>query len=244
MKLRVLSWNIHKGIGGLDRKYSLERIADLLNEQDADIALLQEVADGWPQAGGHRQAERLTSLTDLRHHAFAPEHRFKTGGYGNAILSRYPLIDQHRIDLKIGWRKQRSALQATVLLNDADESADLAVTSLHLGLAETERRAQLKSLFEAEHVATESTPMILGGDFNDVFGGLERRFLQAERFERAVERAPSFPAIFPFFSLDGIFTRDVNNLEGRIVSDRMARQASDHRPLVATIQVPNKKSAD
>jgi len=237
MKLRVVSWNIHKGIGGVDRKYSLERVADVLNGEGADIALLQEVADGWPAAGADMQAQRLTSLTDLQHHAFAPEHRFSVGGYGNAILSRYPLMKEHRIDLKIGWRKQRSALQATVLLNNSEASADLAVTSLHLGLAEMERRAQLKSLFEAEHVATDHTPMILAGDFNDVFGRLERKYLQPQRFERAVRREPSFPALLPFLSLDGIYTRGITNLGGGVVRRALARTASDHCPLAATLDV-------
>ena len=46
MHIRVTTWNIHKAIGGMDRRYDLDRVIDALAEQEPDIALLQEVADG------------------------------------------------------------------------------------------------------------------------------------------------------------------------------------------------------
>ena len=42
--IRVVSWNIHKAIGGVDRRYDLSRVTDVLAEQKPHIALLQEVA--------------------------------------------------------------------------------------------------------------------------------------------------------------------------------------------------------
>lgn len=40
MHLRVLSYNIHKGIGGLDRRYRPDRVQDVLEHYAADIVLL------------------------------------------------------------------------------------------------------------------------------------------------------------------------------------------------------------
>jgi endonuclease/exonuclease/phosphatase family metal-dependent hydrolase len=236
MKLRVLTWNIHKGIGGIDRRYSLERVAEVIREADPDVAVLQEVADGWPPAACEIQAERLTEMTDLSHFAFAPEHRFKVGGYGNAILSRYPILDRFRLDLKIGWRKQRSALQARVLL-PGDERRTCVVTNLHLGLAETERREQLRLLFESEQMMSHEEPAVIAGDLNDVFGGLEKRFFSERGFCRAVERARSFPAYSPFFSLDGIFIRGFTKNHGSVLRTPQTRFASDHLPLLSEIVV-------
>src|SRR5690606_80800 len=116
MRLRVVSWNIHKGIGGIDRRYRLERIRDVLAALNPDLALLQAVADGWPLARGNLHADWLAEQLDMSDFAFSPEHRFARGGYGNAVLSRFPILDQTRIDLKIAWRKQRSALQVRVKL--------------------------------------------------------------------------------------------------------------------------------
>lgn len=237
MLLTILSWNIHKGIGGLDRRYLLTRVADVINDVDPDIALLQEVADHWPPAGGELQGQRLTEMTSLRHLAFSPEHRFTQGGYGNAVLSRYPIIDTHRIDLTVGWRKQRSALQALIRLPDESESKSrrLVATSLHLGLGEGERREQLSTLLEHDGVVSRGSPSVLGGDFNDVFGSLARRF--PERYARVGERELSFPAALPVFCLDGIYVSGLEIHKGGVHRGRGCRFASDHLPLVAKVEL-------
>lgn len=237
MLLTILSWNIHKGIGGLDRRYNLTRVADVINDIDPDIALLQEVADHWPPAGGELQGERLTEMTSLRHLAYAPEHRFSQGGYGNAVLSRYPIIDTHRIDLKIGWRKQRSALQALIRLPDETTSRGhkIVATSLHLGLAEGERRDQLSTLLKHDGLTSKGGASILGGDFNDVFGTLARSF--PDHYSRVGKRELSFPASLPVFCLDGIYVNGLEVREGGVHRGKACRFASDHLPLVAKVEL-------
>lgn len=236
MRLTILSWNIHKGIGGLDRRYLLSRVADVINDIDPDIALLQEVADYWPSAGSELQGERLCEMTSLRHLAFAPEHRFSQGGYGNAVLSRYPIIDTHRIDLKVGWRKQRSALQALIRLPiDSVKASKIVATSLHLGLSEGERRQQLSTLLEHDGLTSKGGATILGGDFNDVFGSLRRGF--PERYSRVGKRELTFPAALPVFCLDGIYVSGLEIHEGGVHRGRGCRFASDHLPLVAKVEL-------
>ncbi len=46
MKLRVLSYNIHKCIGGVDRRYDPSRIVEVIRKLDVDIVMLQEVDAG------------------------------------------------------------------------------------------------------------------------------------------------------------------------------------------------------
>src|SRR5215203_5929284 len=111
MRLRVVTWNIHKGIGGVDRRYRLERTASVLASLRPDLALLQEVAEGMPRCGGDNQLEELAEALGMPHFAFGAEHRFREGGYGNAILSRFPLTDSLRIDLTIGQRKRRGLVK-------------------------------------------------------------------------------------------------------------------------------------
>ncbi len=41
--MRLLSYNIHKGIGGRDRRYRLERIVDVIESENPDFICLQEV---------------------------------------------------------------------------------------------------------------------------------------------------------------------------------------------------------
>jgi endonuclease/exonuclease/phosphatase family metal-dependent hydrolase len=235
MDLKILTWNIHKGIGGVDRRYALERIAAIIRAIDPDIALLQEVADKWPPAGEDLQGELLSKMTPLTHFAYAPEHRFSRGGYGNAILSRHRITDLHRIDLKLGWRKQRSALQARVVVPHGDGTRKVVATSLHLGLSEGERRQQLARLISDDRLASRGGgPSILGGDFNDVFGTLGRRFPSG--YLRAGIRERSFPAVLPVFCLDGIYARGFESISGELWRGEGCRIASDHLPLVARLQ--------
>src|SRR5262245_51761093 len=89
--VRILTWNIHKGIGGVDRRYDLKRIIELIAHYSPDFALLQEVADRLPRANHHNQAEVLAEALGMPHMAYHPQHQFVAGGYGNLILSRWPL---------------------------------------------------------------------------------------------------------------------------------------------------------
>src|SRR5687767_10650352 len=90
-RLRVLCYNIHHG-EGLDGKLDLERIAKLITETGADLVALQEVDRGAQRTKGldiPAELGRLTGLTPV----FRKNHDLKPGEYGNAILSRWPVMD-------------------------------------------------------------------------------------------------------------------------------------------------------
>ena len=44
--MRFFCYNMHKGIGGRDRRYRLERIIAVIESQNPDLVCLQEVARG------------------------------------------------------------------------------------------------------------------------------------------------------------------------------------------------------
>ena len=89
MRLRVLSYNIHKCIGGVDRRYEPERIAGVISAQEPDVLLLQEVDAGVPRSNGDRQVDILGELVGMRYRTWFPNVDVRGGGqYGNAILSR------------------------------------------------------------------------------------------------------------------------------------------------------------
>ena len=41
--MRLLSYNIHKGIGGRDRRYDIQRVIEVIEEENPDLICLQEV---------------------------------------------------------------------------------------------------------------------------------------------------------------------------------------------------------
>src|SRR5690348_5871547 len=53
--MRLLSYNIHKGIGGRDRRYDLERVWQVIREEDPDLICLQEVTQNARRTHHHDQ---------------------------------------------------------------------------------------------------------------------------------------------------------------------------------------------
>jgi endonuclease/exonuclease/phosphatase family metal-dependent hydrolase len=240
VKLRVISYNIHKCIGGVDRKYQPERTAEVLRKLDADVLLLQEVDAGVRRSNGDRQAELLGELCGMRHHSWYPNVDINGGGqYGNAILSKYPLIESSNIDLSIRFKKARSVLHGVIRVRHDDVDRTVHVFNMHLGLARFERRIQLRKFLDCHPFANlhSDTPIVVGGDLNDVYGGLGE-LLRPSGF-RGIEKRPlTFPAWGPIRPLDAIFVRGTMDfLKLSRCESELARRASDHRPLVADVRL-------
>src|SRR5678815_3613975 len=88
-KLRVMTYNIHVGVG-MDKKLDLQRIADVINKEKPDLVGLQEVDRGVKRTEGKDEIAELAAMTRM-HFAFAPNLDYQGGKYGVAILSRMPL---------------------------------------------------------------------------------------------------------------------------------------------------------
>lgn len=240
MRLRVLSYNIHKCIGGVDRRYMPSRVVDVIRKLDVDVLMLQEVDAGVRRSNGDVQAEVLGEELALPHRTWFANVDVRGGGqYGNAILSRYPIIESTNIDLTLRFKKRRSALHSVLRIRHDDIDRTVHVFNMHLGLARYERRIQLEKFLDSHPFAHlhHDTPIIVGGDLNDVYGGLGE--LLAPSGFRGIERRPkTFPAWGPVRALDAIFVRgDVDFLHLTRCDSELARRASDHRPLVAEIQL-------
>ncbi len=240
MKLRVLSYNIHKCIGGVDRRYEPSRIVEVIRKLDADVVMLQEVDAGVARSNGDRQVELLGNELGLRYHTWFPNVDVRGGGqYGNAILSRYPLIESTNIDVTLRFKKRRSVLHGVLRVRHDEVDRTVHVFNMHLGLARYERKRQLELFLNSQPFAHlhHDTPVVVGGDLNDVYGGLGT-LLEPSGF-RGIERRPlTFPAWGPMRALDAIFVRGAVEFTRltRCDSD-LARRASDHRPLIAEVKL-------
>ncbi len=240
MRLRVLSYNIHKCIGGVDRRYDPTRVIDVIRRLDVDVLMLQEVDAGVTRSRGDIQCELLGDELGLPHRTWFANVDVRGGGqYGNAVLSRYPIIESTNIDLTLRWKKRRSALHSVLRVRHDGVDRTLHVFNMHLGLARYERRIQLQKFLDSHPFAHlhHDTPVVVGGDLNDVYGGLGN-LLHPSGF-RGIERRPlTFPAWGPVRALDGIFVRgDLDFLRLSRCDTELARRASDHRPLVAEVRL-------
>ena len=231
-EITLASYNIHLGIGK-DGLFSPERIAGVLAELEADVIALQEVESG---AGGF---DMFGYLRDSGNFAAVSGPTLQRAGreYGNALLTRCPVLDVRQIDLSMPRREPRGALDAVL---DCGGHV-VRVVCTHLGLRPAERRHQIRDLLRL--VGDDATmPAVLMGDINEWFlWGRPLRWLH-RTFGRA--RAPrTFPARFPLLALDRIWVRPCYLLRSVAVhSTPLARAASDHLPLIARIATDRQKT--
>jgi len=226
--LTIATYNIH-GAVGCDHRFAPVRVARVLREIKADIVALQEVPLGgdagttWPN---------ILPMLAESNGLFAVEgYNFSVGGrrFGNAILSRYPIFATRRIDISFGSREPRGALDADIYCH----GSAVRVIATHLGLRAAERRAQIRKLLQV--FDTGEMPVILMGDVNEWFvWGRTLRWLTSHF--QSVPAPATFPSRWPLFALDRIWIRPRHRLvHVRAHASATARSASDHLPLVATI---------
>lgn len=243
MHFRLLSYNIHKGIGGVDRRYDLGRIIDTIQQCQPDVAFLQEVDDGVPRSRQHAQAELLAAQTGLEHFTYQRNVRLRVGHYGNAILSRYPLEDPAHIDLTVRPKKRRGALVARWRVPVGEHAKTMTLVNLHIGLSGIERQWQLRRLFRLSHLTElrDRTPLVIGGDFNDFWNTLGWRVMEPAGFSATGPAIRTFPARLPLRPLDKVFFRgDLRPLKTYVGMSEVAREASDHLPLVVDFEFTRK----
>ena len=229
----VVTYNIHTCVG-VDRRYDPSRISTVLREIDADIACLQEVdarrserhADQWAYLGIATGCQVVTGTGVCQ-----PRLRF-----GNAILSRFPVLAARLIDLTVAGHEPRCAIDADLLI---DERV-LRVIATHFGLHAAERRQQASQLMA---VLGEPVPanrrkayaVLLMGDLNE-WRGRRGAIRSLDRSLGASAAAPTFPSWMPVLALDRIYAdgpaviRDVG-----VYRSPLARLASDHLPLVGRL---------
>lgn len=236
--MRLLSYNIHKGIGGRDRRYRLERIIEVIEAENPDLICLQEVDRNVPRSRFHDQPSLLADYFNASEKLYQLNVRLKSGGYGNLILSRWPFRSHHQVSLRMNSKKPRGAQMAVV---DTPEGL-LHLVNCHLGLAERERHWQVRHLL-SHHLFQEAAdvPTLITGDFNDWRNTLCVGPFREYGFDQAthpVSRFRSFPAYLAVGALDKAFLRgDIRLRHVRIIGTAAAKKASDHLPLVIDFHV-------
>jgi endonuclease/exonuclease/phosphatase family metal-dependent hydrolase len=230
-RLKLASYNIHQCVG-LDGRRDVRRIAAVLREIDADVLCLQEVSTEPGLTSDSMQIQYLGAMLEL-HAVAGPTIVRGQGHYGNALLTRRPLLDVRHVDLTVYRREPRAAIDV-----DLDGGAGpVRVIATHLGLLPGERRWQVRRLLDILDQDAYK-PTVLCGDINEWFAiGRPLRWLHA-RLGR-VRGLPTFPAACPVFALDRAWVDPPSAVRGvRVHATAAAREASDHLPVVVEIEVP------
>lgn len=243
----MLSYNIHRCIG-VDRRFRLERVVEVLHHHDADLVLLQEVDEGAPRSRELDLAKEIALASGYGHYAVGHNVSLRKGRYGNATLSRFPIERERNIDLTMGRRKRRGCQHTSLALEREGAGAErLEVFNLHLGLSASERQRQVAQLLKTSEFSElePKAACLVGGDFNDWRSRLLPVFTVALDFRCATQLGggagrslKTYHSLRPSGGLDRIYYRGpLRLLDVRISRLRVARLASDHLPVVADFEL-------
>jgi endonuclease/exonuclease/phosphatase family metal-dependent hydrolase len=239
---KVATYNIHKCVG-IDRKYSPERIVDVLREVDADIIGLQEVLCHSHLHDRDHQARFIADALEMEFR-LGENRRINGGAYGNAVLSRFPIEDHQNYDITIKKYEPRGCLRSTINI----DGNSLHFVNVHMGTSFFERRRQVHKMLAA-HVL--DSPELIGrrivaGDFNEWINGVTTRLFRSN-FKSVdprlhLGRTRTFPGILPLVHLDHVYFDDSFRLRNAVLHrSRTALIASDHLPIVAEFESQNRE---
>jgi endonuclease/exonuclease/phosphatase family metal-dependent hydrolase len=228
--IRIVAYNIKHG-RGMDDRVDLERIADVLRQLDADVITLQEVDDRTERTAGVDQVAVLAELLGY-YGAHGPHRPYQGGFYGNAVLTRLPVLAQqtHAIPPASG-----SALAVHELQVALPGGEPVSVVSVHLAGSPEERMQQADAVTAT--FAEVGRWVVLAGDFNgrpddDVVVRLARDWVVLEK----EGEGRTYPADVPDREIDFIMVRPRSGftvVEHRVIAEALA---SDHRPVLVELR--------
>ena len=231
-RLTVVAYNIRMGFG-LDGRFDLPGLTEVVDRQRPDVVLLSEVDRAWLLNGGHDTLDLLADRLGMPY-VFGPA---ADPVWGDAVLSRWPMRDPRTLPLPaVGAPTGAQALAVTLDLGDGVRTA---VVSTHL-----QPPPGRGPVVQARAVADFATryaagrPLVVAGDLNTEPGDeAYAEFTDAgltDAFAAARPLATS-PADDPRQQIDHIFVSP-----GLTPGDPVAPRstASDHLPVAVTLTLP------
>lgn len=237
---RVMTFNIHHGEGA-DGRVDLVRIAQVINEERADLVSLQEVDRGTRRTSRLDMPAELASLTGLSC-VFSNNFSVQGGEYGNAILSRFPVLKvNHHLLPHVAASEQRGLLETTIQL----PTTTLTFFATHLDHQhEPDRLAGARVILDRV-LALGAGPVIVAGDFNTSAGSETYRQL-----DHALDDAWLSAGIGPGFTIpienpsrriDFIWYRAGDTLTPKSAQVK-STSASDHLPVVVEFEISGRST--
>jgi len=230
--VRIMTYNLHNGFN-TKGKLNMEEIAQVIERNNPDIVALQEVSRGWVVSGRVDMLAWLSWRLNMPY-VFGPTaDQF----WGNAILSRYPILAYSRYDLP---PRDLFILRGFITaLIDLGDYKQIKVINTHFHHVEGQtdiRQLQSKTILGFLN-SIDSNNIILLGDLNAEPADQEIAMLyQAKLRDAAVTMDPQLAYTFasdnPLQRIDYILiTYDLRVGDVQVPLST----ASDHLPVIAVI---------
>jgi endonuclease/exonuclease/phosphatase family metal-dependent hydrolase len=233
MRLRILSYNIHHA-EGVDQRLDVARIAKVIQSVRPDIVALQEVDQHVQRTNGVDQPAELAQSLEMQV-VFGANIELQGGHYGNAILSRFPIVEHqnHLLPLTDGG-EQRGVLEARIALPRI--ASPLLFLATHFD-HRREHQQRIDSV-QAIHQLVESSdvPAILAGDLNATRDSQPLKLLETAWSNVNTTPLPTIPVDAPQRQIDFVLYRPAdmwNVIEVKVLDEAVA---SDHRAIYCELE--------
>ena len=173
--LKVVSYNIHKGRSAMGTRESLAALRLGLYNLQPDLVFLQEVQGrNEKRYSLDGQHESLAAVLSMQA-AYGCNAVRPRSDHGNALLSRFPILQYENQDVSDHRMEQRGLLHAVVEINETP----VHCLVVHLGLFGGGRSRQVAALVERiKSMVPPAEPVLIAGDFNDWNNRLAPLFVQ------------------------------------------------------------------
>ncbi|MCK4998129.1 MAG: endonuclease/exonuclease/phosphatase family protein [Anaerohalosphaera sp.] len=237
--LVVMTYNIHHAEGA-DGVLDIDRIAGVIAGANADIIALNEVDNNFSDRSDNQNQPKLLAEALNMHYVYGatitsgPQET--PNQYGNAILSKYPIIrsDNHKL-ANADNKEPRCALAATIRI----DSQTYTFIATHLNHQQAKlRNAQANSIIDI--LEGIDTPVILAGDFNCI-PGTNAAAIMTETLDSSFEKAGigDGGTVGRNSKIDYIFmSRDIAGklISSTVIRDETTKIASDHLPMITLLE--------
>ncbi len=237
---RLLSWNVHHCVG-IDRKHSVERIADSIRELNPDVVALQELEVNHKRSQRIHQPRRIAELLSMDHH-YHPARMIRGAGFGNAVFTRHAMREVRTAHLpRFLFLQKRGAVWMSVEL----DGHSVQVINTHFGLMRSERNMQARALCGdgwLDHPECRENPKIVCGDFNAtpmsrVYKMLDSTLSDAMKLA-GDPKVRTWPSVLPLVRYDHVFVCEgIRAHRVEVPKTPQIRLASDHLPVVMDFEV-------
>jgi len=244
--LQIMTYNIHKGLNTWGLKHVLKEMKEMLVQTKVDICLLQEV-EGQNSARETEVQFEFLADTVWTYYSYGQNATFPSRHHGNALLSRFPILEQSNHSLTLHSLEQRGFQHCVIGLPDFPEKEikknKLHIINTHLNLRSSDRLIQMTKVLDyVDQNIAQDEPFILGGDFNDwnlqIAQLIEKRLAIQDSYQFIHRKmAKTFPSFLPLASLDRLYFRNLKPQRAEVLSERGWTNLSDHAPLRAFFEI-------
>jgi len=233
-RVAVLTYNIYHGEDA-NGGSNLDAVAGIINSLEPDLVALQEVDNKTARAKGLDLTAELSRRTGMQG-VFGKAMDYDGGGYGEAVLSRYPVIETKNNPLPHSVKAEpRAALEVHIELPGGVKMAFIG-THLDHQRDQSNRMMQTKRIMELYE--NYDLPIVLAGDLNAAPGSdpinlLRRQWSDAARDDPR----PTFPSVKPARKIDYIMYKPKGQwkvVDVRVIDEKVA---SDHCPVFAVLEL-------